>query len=175
MRTALAHVGPVLLALVALFQIALSSQTPLSVWKGGGFGMYSSVDNLGARWIRATLITARGEVPVSFARATEGRPLLAQRGKNLRSLPYSQGLEALARDFAATRGVWADCSPARRKRAGSPSGRLVEIMSVARQREQGCRVMQVAGARLEVWRYRYESEGSRVVAEKLAEGRTVRE
>jgi hypothetical protein len=167
-------VAPVLLALVALFQIALSSQTPLSVWKGGGFGMYSNVDNLGARWLRATLITARGEVAVSFVRATEGRPLLAQRGKNLRSLPYSQGLDALARDFATTRGVWADCSPPRRKRAGPPSGRLVSIMSVARQREQGCRAMEVEGARLEIWRYRYESLGSRVVAEKLAGGGTVR-
>lgn len=41
-----------LLALVACTQIALTFLTPLSPWKGGGFGMFASLDSLQFREVR---------------------------------------------------------------------------------------------------------------------------
>ena len=49
-----------LLALVAGFQIALAHFTPLSPWKGGGFGMFASLDGGSFRTVRA-FVEAEGQ------------------------------------------------------------------------------------------------------------------
>lgn len=77
MRTrALAAVPPALLAVVACVQIGLARLTPLTPWKGGGFGMFSTVDGAANRWTQV-LVTAPErsqelEVPPSLADAAAG-------------------------------------------------------------------------------------------------------
>jgi hypothetical protein len=56
---------PVLLMVgVALSQIGVAWVGGLSPWKGGGFGMFSTVDSPAARFLRIYLVTDDGEIPV---------------------------------------------------------------------------------------------------------------
>ena len=53
------------LVLVATSQLVLASTTDLTAWRGGGFGMFSTLDNHDQRFLRITATTAEGEeVPV---------------------------------------------------------------------------------------------------------------
>ncbi len=52
---------PLLLIIVALRQIFLVSTTKLSPWKGGGFGMFSSIDKPSKRVIEVRGLTTTGE------------------------------------------------------------------------------------------------------------------
>ena len=44
-----ATIPPALLALVACVQIGLARFTPLTPWKGGGFGMFATADGASNR------------------------------------------------------------------------------------------------------------------------------
>ncbi len=53
LRRRLAIGGPaVLLCPIAAAQMILASTADLSPWKGGGFGMFASVDGVPFRWVR---------------------------------------------------------------------------------------------------------------------------
>ena len=43
---------PLILVAVALVQIVLAKTSGLTAWKGGGFGMFSTLDNVPFRYIR---------------------------------------------------------------------------------------------------------------------------
>ena len=86
---------PVLaLALVAANQIRLARATPLSPWKGGGFGMFSTTDSPASRRLRIVVHAADGareiDVPERFVK-------LAARAV---VLPDAARLERLARALA---------------------------------------------------------------------------
>lgn len=53
--------APALLTVVALAQIGIAASTDLTPWKGGGFGMFSTLDGTGSRQLRITLIGPEGE------------------------------------------------------------------------------------------------------------------
>lgn len=57
-------IAPGLLCGIALVQLAFAQFSTLSPWKGGGFGMFSTVDSPGARFLRVYLVTPDGEIPV---------------------------------------------------------------------------------------------------------------
>jgi hypothetical protein len=56
--------APVVLILIACLQLHLVHNGDLSRWKGGGFGMFSTLDSPSARFLRISLITPDGEFPV---------------------------------------------------------------------------------------------------------------
>ena len=56
----LAYLAPALLAAVAVAQFAVAQTTSLSPWKLGGFGMFSTADEAGARILRVRLETEAG-------------------------------------------------------------------------------------------------------------------
>ena len=58
-----------LLVLVALVQITLAHTANLDPWKGGGFGMFSTADRIGARQLRATALAGPREVPLRIPQA----------------------------------------------------------------------------------------------------------
>lgn len=58
-------IAPLLLCAIAVAQIAFSQLSTLSPWKGGGFGMFSTVDSPAARFLRIRLVTADQEIPVT--------------------------------------------------------------------------------------------------------------
>ncbi|MDG2390966.1 MAG: hypothetical protein P8M30_16790, partial [Planctomycetaceae bacterium] len=59
---------PLLLVVVALTQIVRAYTVDQSPWKGGGFGMFASVDSPGNRERRAYLVTSdfEFEIPVHY-------------------------------------------------------------------------------------------------------------
>lgn len=162
LRRALAWLAPALLCAVALTQLFAVSQSPLSRWKGGGFGMYSGVDSVRSRWIRAVLVTPVGRLPLSFDRLVADRPGLAYAARNVRSLPDEARLGALGQGLLAS-GEFADCTPAGLR---GVSGHYVELMSPGRLRRSGCRRLAVTGLVLEIWRYEYLPAERRLVGEK---------
>lgn len=84
-----------LLILVALHQVVRAQLGPLSAWKGGGFGMFSTTDHPAARYLRCYLVGPHGEkrVPIPLDLRSEELTALA--------LPTQHNLEALAAALAA--------------------------------------------------------------------------
>lgn len=65
-RHRLAVTLPVLLlSLVAVHQIRLARSSDLTAWKGGGFGMFSTLDRPRARQVRVHLVGAGRDIPFS--------------------------------------------------------------------------------------------------------------
>jgi hypothetical protein len=168
------YFAPLLLVAVAVGQMVVVARTPLSPWKLGGFGMYSGVDSVRARWIRLTLYTDEGELPVAFERMVAGQPTVARRARRVRALPTSRALAALGEDLLAGDAVFADCRPAGLPSwRARPGGSAVRLLAADQVEKLRCRPLEVARMRLEVWRYRYRAEGSRMVAEKISEAGAV--
>jgi hypothetical protein len=86
---------PALLAAVALHQIALAQRFALNPWKGGGFGMFATVDRGGLRQVRAWRVGPAGEERAAIPGELEPLRLRA------RDLPSPAHLEALARALLA--------------------------------------------------------------------------
>jgi hypothetical protein len=89
---------PALLCAVAAAQLYLVEHRSLSRWKGGGFGMFSTVDSPSARFLRVYLMSDSGEVPVLIP--SEVREL----SQKIRVMPSKQRLEELT--DALRNGTW---------------------------------------------------------------------
>jgi hypothetical protein len=85
-----------LLIVVALHQIVRAHTGPLSAWRGGGFGMFSTIDHLAARYVRCYLVGSRGEKSVPVP------PRLLAQELTALGLPTERNLRALAAAIAAT-------------------------------------------------------------------------
>lgn len=179
--------APVLLAAVALVQSVQVQRLDLSPWKGGGFGMFSTVDTPKARFLRLYLVTDRGEIPVPVPAAL-ARPIL-----EVQTLPTERRLERLAHQLAAA--TWAvpdlpriDLDRAREAPeslmeergplapgAGTPAVAPVPLLLYADEPvpEAFTRV-DARAVRLELWRYRFEPETVRLEVERLLEARAER-
>lgn len=172
-RVALAPLCLLLVAGLHAYRVTAAHQSP---WKGGGFGMFSTVDAPHARFVRAYLVTAEGRVPVEVpARLTR---LTSQ----LLTAPSPAKLNELAHKFAEQ--TWVD--EARREeriaqrlqtRSSSPPLtarelrthrfaadtpahqdiplRVVAIGSVDERRQRGD-VVAFERVELELWRYAYD-------------------
>ena len=95
----LAAVLPVLLlALVALNQIRIARSTDMTAWKGGGFGMFSTLDRPQARQVRVHLVGGGRDIP--FAVPAEFTSL----AESAKTRPTEEKLIRLGREIAATLG-----------------------------------------------------------------------
>jgi len=90
---------PVLMSVIAALQFWLAQMHALSPWKGAGFGMFSTVDSPGARFLRVSLVTHGSEVRVPLPRQVA--PLVAEE----KTWPTDQRLRAIAERLAL--GTWA--------------------------------------------------------------------
>lgn len=57
----IALLAPILLLVVAVTQMTAAHTTTLSSWKGGGFGMFATIDNQGTRYLEMSAVTPDGE------------------------------------------------------------------------------------------------------------------
>jgi hypothetical protein len=87
-----ARVPVVLLLAVALVQLVLVRELGLSPWKGGGFGMFSTLDNSNFRTVRVIGIEHGGDVPIVLPPETE------RLRRAIRILPFRPWLAELAAD-----------------------------------------------------------------------------
>ncbi|MGZ5443169.1 MAG: hypothetical protein ACXW5U_14265 [Thermoanaerobaculia bacterium] len=172
-------IAPILLSAVALIQLYAARTTWLTPWKGGGFGMFSTVDSPGARFLRIALETDRGTVRV-------GAPAQLQRdAARLREAPDLPALRAFAKKVAA--GTWVpDRAISAEKSyilllagASSRDGRIPPYWVDARGQETTYRMLgedesprepplHVNVVCAEIWRYRVEPRVTRLTADRLA-------
>jgi hypothetical protein len=70
MKRWLPWLPPALLVFVALIQITLTQRADLDPWKGGGFGMFSSLDRIASRQLRASMLAGSQWVPFRVPRSS---------------------------------------------------------------------------------------------------------
>ena len=186
-RRLLSWLAPGLLVLVACIQLALVRTHDLTAWKGGGFGMFSTLDSPVARTLRVVLLTTEGEALVLF-------PSVEVRRARLLNMPDTELLTDLAaqtvredwlvytrdqlveieselseeirRQLARTerdrREALAEDSTAA---LPEPYPRLVAFSRARRLVRFEDVGAEVVGARAEVWRFRFDTDEDRLHAE----------
>ena len=96
MRRRLAIAAPTLLLLtVAAGQMVMARTSDLSPWKGGGFGMFSSVDGSPFRWTRIYVSAPERSEELALP------PSLADQADRVVTWPRQRAMESLARAVAA--------------------------------------------------------------------------
>src|SRR5262245_55806147 len=95
--------APLVLVIVAIQQLYLAHTEHLTPWKGGGFGMFSTVDSRAARFLRIYVSTADGEVPVEVPRQ------LQSFASEIRSIPTRDRVTQLA--YALAQTTWVPTTP----------------------------------------------------------------
>lgn len=88
--------GPaVLLLVVAATQMVLARTTALSPWKGGGFGMFASVDGAPFRWARLYVFAAERSEEIAIPASLEDQV------HRVVTWPHQRAIEGLARAVVA--------------------------------------------------------------------------
>jgi hypothetical protein len=94
LKAYLPYLAPALLVVVALTQITVAKTTDLTSWKGGGFGMFATIER---RVFRFYAIDSTGATPIRPRRV--GRVL-----QTTRNFPSRSNLESLAQQVARRAG-----------------------------------------------------------------------
>ena len=182
---------PILMALVAVIQIFLVENYSLSRWKGGGFGMFTSVDSPSSRFLRIYLISTDGEIPVLVPRE------LRRLSHQLRVMPTESSLNKLVNKL--TEGNWQyltmisasehymellrDASSdyqnladdiqhkfeSRHARINFENLRMVKMLGKD-ELPSNDKMVTVLGSRVEVWKYKFDINGHELIlkASRLA-------
>jgi len=159
---ALRFAAPILLVLVAVIQNVVAHTTTLTPWKGGGFGMFSTVDDPDARWVRCYVVTNGREV------AVEAPPSVARDLGVISALPTHRRLETLAGDLSRYRWVNADFdrdpkgAPAACPPAGEPP--VIRAWETGEREPKASEIAPVDAIRVELWRLRFDLPSRRVAA-----------
>jgi RNase H-fold protein (predicted Holliday junction resolvase) len=176
-------IAPALLVAVALVQLHVSRTTWLTPWKGGGFGMFSTVDSPGARFLRIVLETDTGYVRV-------GVPARLQRdAARLREAPNETALRALAEKLAAA--IWVPdertspeaaygallaAASSRDGRVPPQSGGPVRGATAYRILDEGESPheapLRLRAVQVEIRRYRLDASTARLVSDRILEARS---
>ena len=183
-----AAIAPACLCLVAVFHVVRvwsCSQTP---WKGGGFGMFSTVDGESARFLRCYLVGDGGELPLGI------RPAAEKTVSELRAAPTQAGLDELAQRLAEQSWRWRSRREASeaaaiqalhgqeisyavlrptegRLAAPEPSNEREYFLEPIPRDEGSLDAIEFQEIRLECWRYRYDSVKHLLRAELMLSSR----
>ncbi|MDX1945541.1 MAG: hypothetical protein SFU86_09030 [Pirellulaceae bacterium] len=181
-RAALAPLALLLVAGLHAVRVATSNQTP---WKGGGFGMFSTVDAESSRFVRAWANTEQGELPLAIP------PALAKRVLELRAAPNRAAADDLARHLSllewrrpdlaqAAVGSQIAALPADQPISGSilrpaatsagapwPAVGLPRGLEAIAPREVAADALAIGGVRVEVWRMTFDRRSGRLERERM--------
>lgn len=160
----MACTAPLLLVAVALLQLSLAHTQLLSPWKGGGFGMFSTVDSPGARFLRLRLLTEVGILPVQTP------AVLRDDVDRLRTMPSEPAMLAFGRQLAT--GTWYVEQPAaggapERAEATPQRAAQIAMLKPGERLPAGARVLPVRQVQVELWRYRFDTAKPGLVAEPV--------
>jgi hypothetical protein len=117
--------APICLCLVAalhFYRVSTAGQTP---WKGGGFGMFSTIDSEHSRFVHAYVMTKDGPLPLKIPSE------LDKKTAELRAAPNQQLLQALA-DKLAQRS-WVDPEAAQQRLLKQLKSRTTEVPLTGQQ------------------------------------------
>jgi hypothetical protein len=192
--------APAILVLIASVQLFMAHGYHLTPWKGGGFGMFSTVDSQGARFLRIYLITPNGRTPVEIPAGLQ--PL----AREVRTLPSAERLDQLANQLAQAtwvpytyngfeQGVGEGQTPVVIQEDDplpNATGQAVHaqqppndppiawvstddrpLFRTLRPDEPAplAPMISVAGLKLELWRFRFDAQARRITTEKLVESK----
>ena len=96
---------PGLLILVALGQQLLVAESRISPWKGGGFGMFSTVDDPYTRQLHAHALRGGESVPLALDALEELRPEVTAVFTRARYVPTHRNLEAATRELLTVQWI----------------------------------------------------------------------
>jgi hypothetical protein len=99
--------APICLCLVAalhIWRVNTAGQTP---WKGGSFGMFSTIDSEHSRFVHAYVLTSDGPLPIQIPSELE------KKVAELRAAPNKEQLQKLAEKLAQRN--WVDPEAARQR------------------------------------------------------------
>ncbi len=179
----LKYTAPVLLTLLACIQLVLGLRFDLTPWKGGGFGMFSTIDNTQSRMVHVYLETSDGEIP------TRVPSWLRNRRKRAKSFPAGFRIESLATRLAAATWVYrgGDAAAAGHASAEAEHGdRSERSRSAAEERAdefprakalrpgldfEDRELVAVDAVRVEVWRLRFDAESGELSQQRIARAR----
>ena len=182
--------APLLLCAVACVQIYLALTNTLSPWKGGGFGMFSTVDSPDARFLRIYLINDNEETAVILPDS------LKTLGREVQTIPSSALLSELGQRMAQAR--WAPyrltdpvrqyqnaqshddslsglAPPDDHSAAKTLSDGQIVFPKLLRMEEKGAPRIKAEEAvafqrvRVEVWKYTLDPDSSQLKAAKFLE------
>jgi len=148
----LAWALPIVLIGVALTQIALAHTRDLTPWKGGGFGMFASVDLLSYRPIKAEFDTDEGPIPVDVHDFRNASDRASKLYTNARGMPDERRLRLLFDLMAEAEWIVADGIAEFHAWADEPG----EAPLVRRWEDDDEIVLEVSGVDVQVWRVTYE-------------------
>lgn len=186
MRSIGALVPPLVLVVVAAAQVFAARTSLLTPWKGGGFGMFSTVDAPHARFVRLVLETPDGERRVALPATWRDEAAV------LRASPTQARVEALAsalvnETWVAETWIPAEVQYAEVLRAsgieGGPGGsegtvKDLSVLGLYRPLAEGETPrggsVRVDAIRVEVWRYRFDGSAARLEGELLRNARLTR-
>jgi len=178
---------PVVLCVIAVSQIIRAETTTLSPWKGGGFGMFATMDAPGLRFFTVQALREDGQhctVKVPFKGMGEFGPFTSTMGRYQKVIPTQRGLERIGvllmesefiptienqaesiRSFAAE-NPWAD-------------EKLTEMIEQARvtyrpvqppdHLTDSTRVVKLAAVRLQNWRMKFDQATTSLSCEPIGE------
>lgn len=182
-----ALIAPLCLAMIAMGQIRNARSSSLSPWKGGGFGMFSSVDSQAARFLHIYLITGKGEIPVAApaALAAKSEPLkvspnreridqFAQRLTELRFVDLDRKWHKIDRQVKSQDGQHATTRDALYSESSEPArsswqshGRLTGVRAAGVSAAD--EVVLFQAIRVEVWRLVYDQTTNQLLTQKIIE------
>jgi len=190
----LMYIAPVLLCVIATNQIYRVHKSGQSPWKGGGFGMFTSVDSPQTRFVKCYAMTDDGEYQLPVPNSIQRFAVLA------RIVPTKQNLELLGRAFLKV--TWASSAYFDRVReqilerivvqdiqdpdalgdAASPTNSAVVTEGVSIGSRHSIRALKpgsqlpkahelvtLNSVRVEVWRYTFDYNSKRLKSSLLRE------
>ncbi|MEX2548802.1 MAG: hypothetical protein WD638_01140 [Nitriliruptoraceae bacterium] len=150
-------IAPLLLIVVASTQVVVASTSDLTPWRGGGFGMFSTLDTHDQRILRVTITAADAEgVPVDPAALLSDGAALREVAVTARNHPTSANLEGLAASVAEAELSVVDgvAVPASRDAAAAADGSRLGAIEIVR---------------VAVWRTAFDREAGLLVPELLVD------
>ena len=178
-----AWITPAVLCAVAAMQFGYARFATLSPWKGGGFGMFSTVDSPGARFLRIYLLTDQGEIPIQVPerwRASErelrttgsetvaselARALADGTWIRLRLASATQHYQSMNRPPSAAATDTTDQETGDVIDLGKLN--LVRMLKPRESPAKGDVVVSVDSVRVEVWKYQFDKSTTTLHAAKF--------
>jgi hypothetical protein len=160
------YFAPALLIAIACVQLFLATTQALTPWKGGGFGMFSTVDTGEARFLRIYLIEQGVETAVVIPDTAPYQRLTTQ----LRHFPRQHLLDQLTHNLSGE--VWAPAEYSSFEQSPLPaSGKGALRYRAARPDEPipASAAVAIQGVRVELWRYQFDGGTGALVARKFME------
>ena len=161
--TIVAWLLPLVLILVASHQVWLASTSNLSSWKGGGFGMFATVDPSSFRAVRGSFDTPEGPIPFDVYALDDLGGAIQKTFQNARALPDQRRLRPLAE--LVTRSRWQVVGGVAQHQELLPTSDDSPILVPGPGDDADS--ITVTGGRLEVWRVRYDRH-TRTIRPELA-------